>query len=649
MALNKQHFWPDNQQLINDKDDVSDEILLPMVKSSEVFAVITDINMATAKFISDNLSQGEKWHLLLAINPAGATRQDVLYKLEELQAKNKSLISIKVILPRMLREQILNVNLALFWKKDDKCWLNIGSTPSFGINTALEGTANLLFTPEPAVLEECKKFIDLHWKIGIPLNKKVCNIPHLIPAKGTEEAELLWNYYQDQCLSDSDDTGAELNLDKVQIADNGEVIVAKGEEKISETMKLPRIDNFEIQITEIMKKGRGATVNYKMPPLQAPLSPKLFGVEATKRVGTVTQRVQYKVDLFDEESQKKMEKHRRSVRELLNLCSYSLADGFRWVPNSASEMLDDLISRSANDASQELENLLNNDIDAFLRSKKKNIRDNCQAFYKEMTGKKEIPEEKLDLVMKTLRDRAEEAIKGDLLPKVTYIDIAFSPASKSKNEDPWGQVKSLLMDIAERPRKLIIDPYARRGLSKGLKLEDYFKAMNVINDYIITSYIHKEAGTETKADRELAVIKQLDKMNIDGKNVCQLLMNLMEGRLKQNEEKNSIERTSVLLTLGYVLLEMSQDYYEWKEEMIYHCGEEVLGDAEIIYQTVLSWPKQEMLTSNLLSLVITISRIYVKIGRPLTELKRRLEGISEDKRQSYVGVAMKIAPLFLHE
>ena len=128
----------------------------------------------------------------------------------------------------MLSEQKLNVNLALFWKKDGKFWLNIGSTPSFGIKTAMEGTANLLFAPDSAVLEECRRFIDLYWQIGVPLNKKICNIPHLIPARCTEEAEFLWNYYQEQCLSNSDVNGDEINLDSVQITDSGEVIVPKG-------------------------------------------------------------------------------------------------------------------------------------------------------------------------------------------------------------------------------------------------------------------------------------------------------------------------------------------------------------------------------------------------------------------------------------
>ena len=648
MEFNKQHFWPDNQQLINKNDDGCTNILLPVVTGSNVFAIITDINIATANFIVDNLSKGEKWNLLLAINPGGATRQDVLYLLEELQAKNESVISIRVILPRMLREQTLNVNLALFWKKEDKCWLNIGSTPSFGINTALEGTANLLFTPEPAVLEECKKFIDLHWELGIPLNKKVCNIPHLIPAKGTEEAQRLWKYYQDQCLSEDDNTGIELNLDTVQINHDGAVIVAKGEEKISETMQLPQIDNFEIQITEIMKKGRGATVKYKIPPLQAPLSPMFFGVEPTKRVGTVTQRVQYKVDLFDEESQKKMEKHRRSVRELLNLCSYSLAAGLRWVPNSAAEMLDDLISKSVNEASQELKSLLNNDIDAFLKSKRNNIRDSCETFYKEMTGGKAIPEEKIDLVMKTLRDRAEEALKDDFLPKVTYTDVTFSPTSNRKNEDSWGHVTSLLMDIAEKPRKMITDPYARLGLNKRVNLVDYFEAMDVIDDCIIRSYIHKKKGTKTEALRELEVIQQLDKMNVDGESVCQFLVNLMEGRLKHYEGEDSNERTSVLLTLGYVLLEMSQDYDEWEEGMYYLCGEQVPDDAKIIYKTVLSWPKQEKLNSPMLSLTIKICKISAKTGNTPSELKIKLEQINEGKGKTYVDAAMKIAPLFLH-
>ena len=162
-----------------------------------------------------------------------------------------------------------------------------------------------------------------------------------------------------------------------------------------------------------------------------------------------------------------------------------------------------------------------------------------------------------------------------------------------KNEDSWGHVTSLLMDIAEKPRKLITDPYARRALSKGMTLKDYFKAMDVVDDCII----QQGAGAEPQALKELKIIQQLEKMNIYGKSVCQLLVHLIEGKLKQDKKEIRNERFSVLMTLGYVLLEISQDFDRWKEDMIYHCGEEVHSDVDIIYQMVSSWPKHEMFNS----------------------------------------------------
>ena len=99
--------------------------------------------------------------------------------------------------------------------------------------------------------------------------------------------------------------------------------------------------------------------------------------------------------------------------------------------------------------------------------------------------------------MKTLRERAEEGLNGDFLPKVTYTEVSFSPTSNMKNEDSWGHVTTLLMDIAEKPRKLITDPYARRVLSKGITLKDYFKAMDVVDDCII----QQGAGAEPRRSR----------------------------------------------------------------------------------------------------------------------------------------------------
>ena len=639
MGAAGRYFWPDNWQILNHDNDSCASDLLRTVQGCKIIAIITDINMETVQFIAETLLNNNEWKLLVAINPTGSTRQNVLNKLQDLHEKHEAL-DIRILLPKAIREQILSINLSLI-QRNEEYWLNLGSASSLGIGTPIEGTANLLFRPDAIIINECRKFIDLHWLLGITLTRELCDIPFLIPAQGTEEARVLWECYQNKCLNNNEISKAEITLDTIQVNDSGEVVLASGEKKLSETMSFPVIDEFEIEITELMKSGKAATLEYKIPPLQAPISPMFFGIQATERAGTVTRKTQYTVDLFDEDTQKRMEGYRKGVRELLTLCSYRLADGLRWVPDSAKDILDKMINELVTGASQELQSIFNNDIDAFLKARRDKIREDCQLFYDQIVGKGTIPDNKLNDIIKTLRERAELSLKTGLMPKITYTSVSFTPSVKSKNEDAWSHVTSLLIDMAERPRKLITDPYFRRRFNKGVTIKAYLEAMDVMTDCIVSFFLAKGSQAEHRATSELKLIQQIDKVNIDGENVCQLLVALIKGTTAQSSDKFMDSHLNIWLVIGYTIYETTPVFEKWEELMFEHCGENVHYVLEIIFRIVSKWPRQEVFRSTLLSITIRICLRYTKHGYSVNKMAKMLDEKFGGKGKVYFDVTME--------
>lgn len=636
------YFWPNNLELVTGVDRGCASLLSRISRESILLAVVTDINLPASQFILDTLKQGYRWKLIIAINPAGATRQVVLDHLIEMQKLYPETLEVRVLLPRVLREQQLNINVLFADNRKGEYWLNIGSCLSLGFNTPIEGTANLLFKPDAVIIDECRKFLDLHWKLSIPLKPDVCNIPHLIPAQGTEEARAMWAAYEDRCLSE-DQEKDDITLDTITVNENtGEVTSLKGEKSLSEAVNLPRVSETEFELIELMKKGKAATVDYKVPPLQAPISPSFFGIHATERVGTVTRKTQYSVDLFDEETQKKMDGYRKGVREILTLCSFRLADGLRWVPDTATEVLHKLVSDSEAAASQELKSIINEDIDGFIATRETKIRESCEAFYNQLVGSGKIPDDKFKAIIKVLRERAEAALKEGLLPKLTYTCVSFSARTNSHNEDPWSHAKSLLEDMVVCPRNLITNPYERRRFNKSVTIQEYLQAMDVLGDCIIRGYSHNPMYAEDRANRELQLIQSIGRLNVSDEGLCQVMLMLIRGTLDQPPQNVvGSNHLGVWLTVGFGLLQLGQDFNVWEKRMVEFCGEEVRDLLGLIWFTIVNWPKQEKFNGKLLRLAITVCLTYVKTGESFIQIKDDVikYGIDEKKANLYFEIA----------
>ncbi len=69
----------------------------------------------------------------------------------------------------------------------------------------------------------------------------------------------------------------------------------------------------------------------RVPPLDAPLDPNLFGDASELQRGNVTRKVKMRVSLIDEKTLKEIDKCRQGLRVLLTKFTFSLADNMRWL------------------------------------------------------------------------------------------------------------------------------------------------------------------------------------------------------------------------------------------------------------------------------------------------------------------------------
>jgi hypothetical protein len=67
----------------------------------------------------------------------------------------------------------------------------------------------------------------------------------------------------------------------------------------------------------------------RIPPLDAPLNPSLFGDTSELHKGNVTRKVSMRVSIIDEKTLKEIEKRRRGLRILLTKFTFGLADNIR--------------------------------------------------------------------------------------------------------------------------------------------------------------------------------------------------------------------------------------------------------------------------------------------------------------------------------
>ena len=262
----------------------------------------------------------------------------------------------------------------------------------------------------------------------------------------------------------------------------------------------------------------------KIPPLDAPLDPSLFGDASELRSGSVTRKVNMRVSVIDERTLKAIENCRQALRALLTQFTFGLADNMRWMPNGARKMFEAELTRANDEGLKLISDLLQGDVDAFLQTKREKLVADLNGIYSQLGRSGHVTPDVVEKVVASLRVRLTKAQSSDFMPKLTYSSIRFS-SSEGAFASPWGQAYSLLSDIAEFPRKAHTDSFFFRGL-KTPKLE-LLTAMDVASDVILRDL--KSFELEERSNTELDLLSTIESAPIEAKARCRFVQKIIEG------------------------------------------------------------------------------------------------------------------------
>jgi hypothetical protein len=463
--------------------------------------------------------------LIVMVYPTCATRRADLSQLFDLADSRRDRLSVHIYPLERVTDR--GTNALCFLETDSEAvHLAIGPSEDFALDPRQDGHLNFVFRPDPALVESFKRYFDWLWANSREITEKgVAQIPDLVLPEGTEEGARMWReYINDFMEGPIPDVLAQVD------PDTGDVTFRSGDDQEvptpSEELGLEKLD----QMAETMARlyGKGALVSIdklsRIPPLDAPLDPNLFGDAPELHRGNVTRKVSMRVSVIDEKTLKEIDKRRQGLRTLLAKFTFGLADNMRWMPDTARQLFEAELKRVNEEGQKLIADLLKGDVAAFIEAKRPALVEDINAMCVELGTARQVTEKVIERVVASLKQRLDKAHTANFLPKLSYSLISFS-RTDSALASPWGQAFSLLADIVTFPRKALTD----RFFFSGLKVEedDLIEAMNVADDALCRDL--RARGIKSRCKEELELLSKIEKASIESRDRCELVWQILGG------------------------------------------------------------------------------------------------------------------------
>ena len=395
----------------------------------------------------------KKVRLIVTLYPTCPTTCDVLVELFQLQATHASL-------------QVRIVTCDLFGGPENTlvCYKTPDSVPTvlFGSSASFEDVSDapthltLAFAPEPVLATEWQNWFDVRWLKAVRLTKERTSIPHLVIPEGTLEAAQRWAAYEGLCVEEQH--GEEL----VEVAVDpitGEVTATSSDgtpvATVSSENNLPKVSPVYRKLSQLLDMGHLVSVDKttRLLPFEVPVKPKWFGLETLKQIGSVKRKVSYHISALTGDELKQLENRRKKTSELLDMFSFSLADGQRWMPSTAEELFRQENRRINTEAKGMLSKLIAGDLDTFMASRRKAVSDDANRMYRDLFPDRHLSEDALDEIMTALKKRFEKAEQRSFLPQLSFNPVRLPQPQDSEWKSQWGSALHLLLSIVRYPRK----------------------------------------------------------------------------------------------------------------------------------------------------------------------------------------------------
>lgn len=533
--------WPD-PRILSGQWSCRHPSLEPLAYSAQIlYGVVSNVNADGVNWL-ERLMEGNsslKCSLLLALYPACPTRRHELTRLYELQRFFVDRLQFRVLVAE-LADGAANDSLC-FLMPDSEAYLMTGIAANFGLVEAWAGAVGAAVRCDPVLLASWDHWFDYVWEASsAPLGPATLDVPHLIPAQGDPTAAEAWQDYVLRCQHVVS-AGQQVRDNLVEVdPDTGAVKVSTAEEEHAETasqkLGVPAGDELVERIARLYQAGDMVTIDKhgRLRPLDAPMQPEWFGVSSFRQVGRVSSEVKFRISVIDEVDLRDLENKRKMVGRLLEVLSFPLADGVRWMPHRAKPLFQQELDRVNTEGLQRLKELVKGDPEAYVDSQRGKIIEDANGMYKEFHGsdsRESLPDRVIEDIVGQLKSRLSGAVNAKfLLPTVSFSSVGFRPGMTTDPwNSPWGQALTLVTAIAEFPRELLTNIYFLRGVY--FDEEKLMGATDVWGDHLVAEWKGRGtySGVRGRAKAELALLKDFRRTSAESRTKCEAIASLLEG------------------------------------------------------------------------------------------------------------------------
>ena len=502
-----------------------------------ISGVIVGASDATVRWIEQVLSRKEKCHvcLVFVLFPAGPTRAEHLKAINSLRAANDGGdVKVDVRLCPMThifdgdceRMTLPPTVVQAVNSATGRTVMSIGSVGDLGYDPLCLGSLNLVFHPDDAMRDAYRRWFQYLFSASAPLTPETCEIPHLTPAPGNPEAAELWDAFQLACSGhDAEPTKPAVD------PETGEVTAEPNGEKAKpwddgKTALDPLAQIFQA----VYSSGWLVTIDEgtRIKPLAIPVKAKLLGQQAERMVGAIKQKQSFSLQVLDESVEKAVEKCRK-VSDLMELLTYPLSQGNRWLPNAAKALLTKELEARNKKGAKVLGDALGGkdaeSIKSLIERKKESIRHDLNKMYRELGQGDTVPEDKLNEVLDDVKTRLAVALNHRITPRAVYNRIGTPDLTSIAPDENWIQPLSLLFRSARILREFHTDPYfPRRFVGLSFSQDEFQKALDVFGDVMVSK------SQIDRAREELLKLDAVMEEDIPTKQKCEKVWLLIHGK-----------------------------------------------------------------------------------------------------------------------
>ncbi|HPD15635.1 MAG TPA: hypothetical protein PLE19_11825 [Planctomycetota bacterium] len=507
-----------------------------LAEADLISGVLVGLAEKTVEWLDALMHQGRprKVSLVLVVYPACPTRERHLLSVKKIQDSLKGPeheLSVRVLpVPRSFGDDCEKMVLPptvlqAHATGSGRTVLCIGSVGDAGRDESYCASFNVVFQPDDALRDAWRRWFQWLLSSSAPLRLETARIPHLVPAAGDLKAAEMWQAFESACRGPEADQDARPTVDPV----TGEVTrEADGTEVKRWDGGQTALDPLARKLQEVYAQGHLVTVDEttRIKPVAIPVKATLLGQQSERTVGALKQKQSFTLQILDEVAAKEVEKCRK-VTDLLDLFSYPLSLGNRWIPEAAQSLLEAELNARNKKGQATLKAALGGcEIPAFIGRRSKAIRADLDAMYQQLGQGATVPDDRFQAVLGQVESRLTAALSARITPRAVYSRIVPPDLTASARSENWSQPFLLLLRAARLMREALTDGYFPRRFS-GLNVTEaeLLPAMDVFADSIV------QTRDSRRAREELSALEEIEDGPATAQAKCSAVWQIIRGQV----------------------------------------------------------------------------------------------------------------------